>query len=67
MFLYQNHCAAEGENSLVMVGMFVCLCLAILNSFEGEFFIPTRMDLGVMLLTNMDGHEHPLFNEFLWH
>ena len=53
---YQNHCAAGGENSSVMVGMFVCLCLAILNSFEGKFFIPTRMDLGVVLLTAMYSH-----------
>ena len=30
--------------------MFVCLCLASQNPFEGEFFVPTRTDLGVKLL-----------------
>jgi len=33
-----------------MVGMFVGLCLARQNPFEREFFVPTRMDLGVTKL-----------------
>jgi len=50
MFLYQNH-GAGGGNSSIMVGMFVCLCLASQNPFEREFFDPARTDLGVKLLS----------------
>jgi hypothetical protein len=49
MFLHQNH-GAGGGNGPVMVGMFVCLCLASQNLFEREFFVPARTDLGVKLL-----------------
>ena len=50
MFLHQNHGAGGGNGSIV-VGMFVCLCLASQNPFKREFFVPTRMDdLGVKLL-----------------
>ena len=49
MFLHQNH-GAGGGNGSIMVGMFVCLCLASQNPFEREFFVPARMDLGVKLL-----------------
>jgi len=49
MFFHKNH-AAGGENSSIMVGMFVFLCLASQKPSEREFFIPARMDLGVKLL-----------------
>ena len=41
----QNHAAGEGNGS-IMVGMFVCLCLAR----PKDVYIPTRMDLDVKLL-----------------
>ena len=46
--VHQNH-AAGGENGSIMVGMFVCLCLASQKSSEREFFLPARTDLGVKL------------------
>ena len=52
MFLHQNH-GAGGRNGSIMVGMFVFLCLASQNPFDGEFFVPTRMDLGVKLLSTI--------------
>jgi hypothetical protein len=52
MFVHQNH-AAGGGNSSIMVGMFVCLYLASQKPSEREFFIPTRMDLVVKLLTGI--------------
>ena len=45
----QNH-AAGGENGSIMVGMFVCLCLASEKPSKRVFFIPSRTDLGVKLL-----------------
>jgi len=45
--------AARGENGSIMVGMFVCLCLARKKPSEREFFVPARTDLGVKLLTNL--------------
>jgi hypothetical protein len=50
VFIHQNH-GAGGGNGSIMVGMFVCLCLASQNSFEWELFVPARMDLGVKLLS----------------
>jgi hypothetical protein len=50
MFLHQNH-GAGGGNGSIMVGMFVCLCLANQNPFKREFLVPARTDLGVKLLT----------------
>ena len=32
----------------MMVGMFVCLCLASQKSSEREFFVPARTDFGVL-------------------
>jgi hypothetical protein len=49
MFIHKNY-AAEGENSSIMVGMFVFLCLASQKPSEREFFVPARTDLGVKLL-----------------
>jgi len=49
MFIHQNH-ATGGGNGSIMVGMFVCLCLASQKPSEREFFAPTRTDLGVKLL-----------------
>jgi len=49
MFLHQNH-ATRGGNGSIMVGMFVCLCLASQKPSEREFFVPARTDLGVKLL-----------------
>jgi hypothetical protein len=50
MLNQQNH-AAGGENGSIMVGVFVCLCLANKKPSEREFFAPAGMDLGVKLLT----------------
>jgi hypothetical protein len=50
MLIHQNHAAGE-ENGSIMVGMFVCLCLAIKKPSEREFFVPAGTDLGVKLLT----------------
>jgi len=50
MFVYKNH-AAGGEYCSIMMGMFVCLCLASQKPSEWEFFVPARTDLGVKLLT----------------
>jgi len=49
MFINQNH-AAGGGNGSIMVGMFVCLCLASQKPSEWEFFVPARTNLGVKLL-----------------
>ncbi len=51
MSVHKNH-AAGGENSSIMVGMFVFLCLASHEPYEREFFIPAVMDLGDKLLNN---------------
>jgi len=48
VFLHKNH-GAGGENGSIMVGMFVCFCLASKNPFEREFVVPARTDLGVKL------------------
>jgi hypothetical protein len=39
MFLHQSH-GTRGGNDSIMVGMFVCLCLARQNPFEREFLFP---------------------------
>jgi hypothetical protein len=39
MLVHQNH-GVRGENSSIMVGMFVCLCLASYKPSKWEFFIP---------------------------
>jgi hypothetical protein len=49
VFIHQNH-GAGGGNGSIMVGMFVCLCLASQNPLELEFFVPARTDLGVKML-----------------
>ncbi len=49
MFLRQTH-GTGGGNGPIMVGMFVCLCLASKKPSEWEFFVPTRTHLGVKLL-----------------
>ncbi len=49
MINQQNH-AAGGANGSIVVGMFVCLCLASKKPSEQEFFVPARKDLGVKLL-----------------
>ena len=51
MFLHQNHGTEEGNGS-IMVGMFVCLCLASKKSSGREFLVPARTDFGVKLLRN---------------
>ena len=50
MLIHQNHAAGE-ENGSIMVGMFVCLCLASKKPSEREFFVPAGTDLGVKLLS----------------
>ena len=65
--VHQNHAAGE-ENRSIMVGMCVSLCLASQKSSEREFFVSTRMNLGVKLLTGMPLLEHTcatFFNELL--
>jgi hypothetical protein len=42
--------AAGGENGSIMVGMFVCLCLASKKPSEREIFVPVGTDLAVKLL-----------------
>jgi hypothetical protein len=49
MFIHQNH-GAGGGNGSIMVGMFVCMCLASKKPSKREFFDPARMDLAVKLL-----------------
>jgi hypothetical protein len=49
MFVHQNH-AAGGGNGSIMVGIFVCLCLASQKPSGREFFVPARTDLVVKLL-----------------
>ncbi len=49
VWVHQIH-AAGGENSSIMVGMFVCLCLASKKPSEREFFVPVGTDLAVKLL-----------------
>jgi hypothetical protein len=51
MLIHQNHTAGE-ENGSIMVGMFVCFCLASKKPSEREFFVPAGTDLGVKLLTS---------------
>jgi hypothetical protein len=58
----QNH-ATGGGNGCIMVGMFVCLCLASKKPSKREFFVPARTDLGVNSLTAIDGHDHQYFNK----
>jgi hypothetical protein len=48
----QQNYAAGGANGSIVVGMFVCLCLASKKPSDREFFVPTGMDLGVKLLKN---------------
>ena len=49
MLVHQNP-GARGENGSIMVGMFVCLCLASKKPSEREFIVPAGTDLGVKLL-----------------
>ena len=49
--LSQHNHTAGGGNGSIMVGMFVCLCLASQKSSKREFFVPARTDLGVKLLS----------------
>ena len=48
IFVHQNN-AAGGGNDSIMVGMFVCLCLASQQPSEWESFVPARTDLDVKL------------------
>jgi hypothetical protein len=45
MFIHQNHTTGGGNGS-IMVGRFVCLCLASQKPSKGEFLIPARTYLG---------------------
>jgi hypothetical protein len=49
MLIHQNHAAGEGNGS-IMVGMFVCFCLASKKPSEGDFFFPAGTDFGFKLL-----------------
>jgi hypothetical protein len=48
--LNRQHHAAGGANGSIMVGMFVCLCLATEKPSEREFLVPTGTDLCVSSL-----------------
>jgi hypothetical protein len=48
-WVHQIH-ASGGENGSIMVGMFVCVCLASKKPSEREFFVPVGTDLAVKLL-----------------
>jgi hypothetical protein len=48
----QNHAAGRANDS-IMVGMFVCLCLASKKPSKREFFVPAGTDLGVKLLNKI--------------
>jgi hypothetical protein len=50
VFIHQRH-GGGGGNGSIMVGMFVCLCLACIKPSEQEFFVPTGTELAVKLLT----------------
>jgi len=65
VFIHRNH-AARRENSSIMVGMFVslCLCLASQKSSEREFFIPAGMHLGVNNSSSLTG---ALWATYLFH
>ncbi len=56
----QNY-AAGGANDSIIVGMFVCLCLARKKPSEREFFVPAGTDLGVKLLNS---YTHPTWLRF---
>jgi hypothetical protein len=66
----QNH-AAGGANGSIMVGMFVCLCLASKKPSQQEFFVPAGTDLGAKLLRNKktlaklnNGNEDSIYRTF---
>ena len=48
-WVHQIH-AAGGENGSIMVGMFMCLCLASKMPSERDFFVPVGTDFTVKLL-----------------
>ena len=56
----QNHATGRGSGS-IMVGMFVCLCLACQKPSEREFFVPARTDLGEADL-RVKGHNEIAFS-----
>jgi hypothetical protein len=59
--IHQNHAAGE-ENGSIMVGMFVCLCLASKMPSKREFFVPAKTDLGVKLLGDDYATRMKLYN-----
>ena len=63
--IHQNHAAGE-ENGSLMVGMFVCLCLASKKPSEWEFFVPAGTDLGVKLLGDDYATRMNLYNLVFW-
>jgi hypothetical protein len=50
----QNH-AAGGASSSIMVGMFMCLCLASKKPSHQEFIVRAGTDLAVKLLMGFGG------------
>jgi hypothetical protein len=52
VFIHQNH-GAGGGNGSIMVGMFMCLCLASKKPSEWEFFVPAGTDLAAKLLNSL--------------
>ena len=65
MLIHQNH-AAGGGNGSIMVGMFVCMYLASQNSFEREFLVPARTDLGVKLLRKIERRKQEKYKDFVY-
>jgi hypothetical protein len=55
MFVHKNHAAGK-ENSSIMVGMFVFLCLTSQKPSEREFFVSAGTDLTVKLLILVVSH-----------
>ncbi len=49
VWVHQIH-ATRWKNGSIVVGMFVCLCLASKKPSEREFFVPVGTDLAVKLL-----------------
>ena len=53
MFIHQNH-AAGGGNGSIMVGMFVCLCLASQMPSKLELFVPSEWTKVVFMGADID-------------
>jgi len=64
--IHQNHAAGE-ENSSIMVGMLVFLCLASKKSSKRDFFVPAGTLLGVKLFNCFRGTQPPFLLQIRKH